>query len=327
MGGKAMSLYGIKTERKNTKDHLRIQDELILIISKMFNTEVKGIKFYHNKETHGDCDLLMLDHGNLGNVFEKLKKRFGIVHSNGGIFSFAYDNYQIDIILQTLQDWNCNSDYFDYDPSGNLMGKVAHKFGLKYGINGLTYPFRSFSGQLKTDIIISKDSKKIFEFLGFDYQRYLKGFDTLEEIYEYIINSKYFNPKGFMLNELNNVDRKRNKKRKTYRGFIEYINNRSDLPYFEYKEKDFYIDYIEEFFPESGFKKQLEDLKKENEKNKLASEKFNGHMIMQWCDLKGKELGDCLNKFKKYIGESLFREWVLNTDNIEDVFKKWFKMQ
>jgi hypothetical protein len=132
MGGRAMQLHGIQTERKITSDHLRIQNELMPIISAMFKTEVKGVKFYHKKETHGDCDLLILNHGNLGNVVKILEEKFGTVHNNGNVFSFEYDKYQVDIIPQPTRNWNCCSDFFDYDPSGNLMGKTAKKIKFEF---------------------------------------------------------------------------------------------------------------------------------------------------------------------------------------------------
>jgi len=131
MGGRAMSLHGIETERKSTSEHLRIQNELIPIISEMFNTQVKSVKFYHSKDSHGDCDLLILNHGNLGSVARKLEERFGTIHNNNGVVSFAYDNYQVDIIPQPTRNWECCCDFFDYDPTGNLMGKVAHSFNCE----------------------------------------------------------------------------------------------------------------------------------------------------------------------------------------------------
>jgi hypothetical protein len=132
MGGKAMKLVGVETERKSTSEHLRIESEITPIIAEMFNTEVKGVKFYRTKESHGDCDLLILNTGNLGNVGEKLKAKFGPVHCNGNVFSFEYQNYQVDVIPQPLRNWNSCSDFFDWDPTGNLCGKVAKGFRFEF---------------------------------------------------------------------------------------------------------------------------------------------------------------------------------------------------
>ena len=329
MGGRAMALLNIETERKTTFDHLRIQSILKPKIAEMFNTEVKGVKFYRHKETHGDLDLLILNNGNLGNVAEKLKAEFGPVYSNGNVYSFEYEKYQVDIILQPTRNWETCSDFFDYDPSGNLCGKTAHKFGLKYGFSGLVYPFRTFSGRLTSDIVISKDTKKIFDFLGFNYEHYSKGFDTVEEIFEWIINGKYFCADSFMMDNLNHIDRKRNAKRSTYQGFLEYINKRSgELPSYKFdKNKENYIDLIDTFFPEAGFKKELEKLKLKDERNELASKKFNGKLVMEITNLTGKELGACITAFKKFKEDQCeisFTDAVLDDTDIMETFKQWF---
>jgi hypothetical protein len=213
--------------------------------------------------------------------------------------------------------------------------KPTIKGVLKYGFEGLIAEVFSIDGSRKLgEICLSKDSSKIFPFLGFDYDRYLKGFDTVEEIFDYVVNSKFFNADGFMMDSLNHTDRKRNKKRATYQGFLEYINSKEPgtLPsYTFFKDKDLYIDMIDSEFPEANFKKQLEELKLEDEQNKIVSEKFNGDLVMEWTGLKDKELGRCLGEFKYYvvnlIGEPSFKEWVIKSEEIENIFKLWFTLR
>lgn len=328
-----MALVGVETERKSTTEHLRIQQELILIISELFNTEVKTVKFYHNKESHGDCDLLILNNDNLGNIGEILKAKFGPTYCNNNVYSFAYDNYQIDIIPTPLHNWGTAQCFFNYDPSGNLQGKISHKFGLKYGFSGLVFPFRGFSGHQITDIIISKDNRKIFNFLGFDYDRYLLGFDTVEDIFKYVIESKYFDYTIFDFDNLNHIDRKRNRKRATYNGFLEYLTNHDiTYSYNFHKDKSLYIDIINDYFPEANLKIKLKELSYNNNKVKLASKKFNGEMIIEWSGKTGIELGKIIFNYKKYIENKYnmsFNDYLLLDDNSADKIKleflNWYK--
>lgn len=328
MGGKALKILGIETERKSTQEHLRIEQELIPIISDMFNTEVRTVKFYRNKKDHGDCDLLIHNHGNLGNIRKKLEERFGPVYSNGSVYSFEYDKYQIDIIPQPSRNWGETLEFFSYDPSGNLSGKLAHKLGLKYGFSGLVYPFRTFSGRLTTDIVISTDQRKIHDFLDLDYDRYLEGFDEVEDIFDFITNSKYFNSDSYDMDNLTHKDRKRNQKRKTYQEFLDYIEkNKGKLNNYQFdKNKENYIDMIDEFFPEANFKSQLEKLKEKDRENHLISLRFNGNIIMEmFPELKGKELGNIINKYKEFHGEE-YRNFIINNnqDEIKQHFKNWY---
>ena len=302
MGGRALNRFGIYTDRKTTADHERILAEVKPRIEKLFNSEVRIVKYYHTKETHGDLDLLLKSSNGL-NVHEEIKKEFNVdfVNSNTNVHSFAYDNYQIDIIVVAQKDW-ASTFFYDYDPVGNLIGKYAHSFGLKSGYAGLVYPYRGNSGTVVKDIVISQDQEKIHTFFDLDFDRYKKGFDTVEEIFDYIINSKYFNAERFQFDNLTGVDRKRNKKRATYNGFLEYINSKNYTNEFIFnKDKSVYLEVINDFFPEANLFEELEELKRVDERNKLVKEKFNGRLVMEKFNIKGKELGLVMKSFfEKY---------------------------
>lgn len=322
-----MKIYGIETRRYDTPEYLKLADELLPRIQKLFNAETYLVQAYNKKESHGDMDILILNDGNLGNIKDKLSKEFTEtpIHCNGCVYSIEYKDFQIDIIPQPTSNWETAKCFFDFDPTGNLMGKIAHKFGLKYGFQGLVYPFRNFDGRFTEDIIISKDNRKIFEFLGFDYDRYLQTFDTVEEIFDYIIESKYFNREGFMMDELNAIDRKRNRKRATYQGFITYLNEKMPENKFEFsKNKSYYHELIDKYFTEAGFYNKLIELKRLDEENKFIKEQFNGNLIMEWTGLTGKDLGDTIGKYKTHLGETYRQFMLTNTsDDIKSNFLKW----
>jgi len=74
----------------------------------------------------------------------------------------------------------------------------------------------------------------------------------------------------------------------------------------------------------SNIKKEIqEQLDIDNENNEI-SKKFNGNIVMEiYPELKGKELGNILSNFKKYISEKFetnFRSYVLKT-NSSDILK------
>jgi len=200
--------------------------------------------------------------------------------------------------------------------------KPTIKGVLKYGSAGLIASVYSIDNSRKlADIVISKDNRKIFKFFDLDYDKYLKGFDNLEEIFEFIINSKYFNPNNFLMENLNSVDRKRSKKRSTYKGFLDYINLKNfdkDSGFKFNKDKSSYHRIINEYFPESNFLEILDELKKEDDRNKRISEKFNGNIVMEITGLKGKELGNFIHKFKQYIEDKRKVEFKEFVDSVEE---------
>lgn len=306
MGGRALQSIGIITERKSTLDFIRIGKEITKIVHEKLNIETHIVECYKEKETHGDLDVLLkIDHTfynrgiNLKMFIEETFKPKGIF-SNGSVISFEYDDFQIDFIPVKESNWEVSKCFFGMDPTGNLMGKVAHSFGLKYGFCGLVFPYR-FDGKKFGEIIISKDNRKIFEFLGFNYDEYLSGFNTKQEIFDYVINSKYFNPKKFMFENLNSIDRKRNEKRATYQEFIQYINQNSIGKGYQFKRKDAYYNMIDKYFPEACFKNKIKEFKKKEKERKLIASKFNGNLLMDWVVLYGKELGQAITNFKYHI--------------------------
>lgn len=311
MGGRALQHYGVFTERKTTKEFNKIGQEIISAIYPDLGVECSVVKCYHNKETHGDLDLLMKIDGDFFDkgielrkyIIEKFKPQ--AVHNNGGVYSFDYNKFQVDFIPIKESNWDVALVYFSYDPLGNAMGKTFHKMNLSYGWDGLKYKYRNFNGKNSHDIIISKEPRKIFEFGGFDYDRYLKGFETIEEIFEFIIGGKYFNADIFKMENLNHIDRKRNKKRKSYHEFLEYVENKGvDNKFIFHRDKDIHLPIINDYFPEAKLFKKLDELDERDEINRKLNAKLNGHLIMEWIPgLKGKELGDVIRAYKENLGD------------------------
>jgi hypothetical protein len=227
------------------------------------------------------------------------------IHNNGGVHSFDYQNFQIDFIPIKESKWETAKTYYSYDPLGNIMGKTFHKFGLSYGWDGLFYKFRNFNGRLAQNILLTNDARRIFEFADYDYDRYLQGFETLEDIMKFTINTKYFDSEIFQMDNLKSIDKKRNRKRGSYHIFLKYLeDNNIDTRYDFHKEKELYLPMIDEAFHEADLWGQLNDLRTIDTQNKIMSQKFNGDLVMSWLpDLQGKQLGHAMTKFREAMGD------------------------
>jgi hypothetical protein len=201
---------------------------------------------------------------------------------------------------------------------------------MKYGWDGLVITIYSENNSRKlSEITLSKDPKRIFEFLGYDYERFQKGFDTLEEIFEYVINGQYFDHSIFLMENLNHIDRKRNKKRKSYQEFLKYIENKGiDDTYDFNKDNSNYIDLIHQSFPEVDLKGKIEQLTKKDKENQELNSKFNGRFIMDiFPELTGKELGNMITNFHKSFDD--YREFGLkhSSDEIMFEFGKFYQKE
>ena len=149
----------------------------------------------------------------------------------------------------------------------------------------------------------------------------------MEEIFDFIIESNYFDYTTFLMENLNHIDRKRNKKRKSYQEFLFYIENKGITDTYKFNvDKSVYIDLIDESFPKAGLKQKIVELTRKDNENQELNKKFNGKLIMnRHPELKGKELGDYIRKFHENYDD--YREFGLShsSDEILESFKEFYE--
>jgi hypothetical protein len=131
MGGHALK---IETLRKTTDEFNEIASEIIPIIKSELKTETFIAKCYHNKETHGDMDILVKfgsDQQNI-NLIDFIKNTFkpNDIYNNNGVVSFDYEYFQIDIIPISESNWEIAKVWYSYDPFSNLSGKICKQFNF-----------------------------------------------------------------------------------------------------------------------------------------------------------------------------------------------------
>jgi len=313
MGGRA--LKNTFTRRYNRAEYELIIQDIVEKAKGLFS-EVSPTKFYRHKESFGDADVLCLIDKPINiNIREWLIKTFNSkeVFHNGNCYSFEYHEFQVDFILVGKEDWETSKVYYSYNDLFNFVGKIAHQYNLKFGADGLKFVYYH-EGKKLGKIYLTKDHHEALTFLGFDPVRYDQGFDTLEEVFEYVVKSKYFNPWIFDLENSNKINRDRDKKRASYNAFIEYIKpykeTEKDVYYYFHKEREVYLGLINYIF--THFFKEYNLLAKKEQERKAVSQKFNGDIIKEKFNLTGKNLGDALKKFyATFQSNQSFNDYIL----------------
>jgi DNA integrity scanning protein DisA with diadenylate cyclase activity len=193
---------------------------------------------------------------------------------------------------------------------------VAHRLGFKFGHNGFYYVLREpgNNSHVLQEILISTSFKEALEFLEFDYSTYLKGFQTLEDIFQFVIANPHFNKEIYLLENRNAVSRVRDSKRKTYNLFLKYIEHLDAPPstFDKHVLREKYLQLALDKFPmfKVKYAQTLEKLKIKQE----VKEKFNGTLVQTITGLTGKELGNFIMTFKSSFGnENDFTSFVLNS--------------
>lgn len=333
MGGNA--LKNCKTKRLQADEYFAIEKEVCALLRDSFNDSNGGymrravpILAYKTKKDFGDLDVIF-ESNRLGNDFlPRLKELFKSKEMvpNGKVISLEYKEFQVDVILTPSHEMQFAEHYYAFNDLGNLMGRIAHKMGMKYGHNGLWYMFRDGT-HLIDEINVSMDIKKVFKFLDFDYERWTQGFNDLEEIFEYVSQSKFFNPGIYLFDQMNHRSRVRDAKRATYNSFLAWCetkrnNEWKNRKFFEWsKDKSVYLPELFETFPQ--FENDWMDAYHKMLVNRDIKNRFSGEIVREVTGLDGKELGEFIKHFKGVVNSRSPFKSKVEPDNIASNFTTW----
>lgn len=289
MGGNALSF---ETRRVGREEFFEISSQIMSIWDR---TDIWLIPSYHYKEDFGDVDLIVrsIPGVDYRSAITSLFKPKEIFH-NGNCYSFDYKDVQIDFIVTHPVDVFTSLEYFGYNDRGNLIGRVAHKFGLKFGHDGLKYLVKD-GDYLVKEIMLSKNFHETLEFLGFDASR-RDAMHSPEDIFEFIRSSKFYAYSIFDLDNRNAIARLRERKRKMYMAFLEWAKNNPKPVEFDYSlvSKDsLSLAAIFRFGKQDEYFEAL----RERRTQVLFKQRFNGSLVSEMTGYKGQELGKFMKAF------------------------------
>jgi hypothetical protein len=249
---------------------------------------------------------------------------------NGNVISFSYDKFQIDLIKAPKEKYIMYDFYLSYGDLGSIIGRITNYYGMKFGHAGLWMNLLENTIDPRFDInfqtIITKieltnDPKEICEFFDFEYEFWEKGFNTKQEIIEFITKSKYFTPEIFA--NLNYDHRDRAKLRPFYKEFLSYINIDFDsIQKASLTKSEIGINYQNESIKYFKKEKELEDIINQIKKNKERKDKFNGKHLIE-LGIEPKQINKIMTDFKLFIEKKIkFDEWV-DENSKEDIIQNF----
>ncbi len=292
MGGK---IFGeVKRFDKST-----LNDMSVRIINILRNNcyEVCATLYVDSKVSFGDLDILVY----LDDVeqLEPLKEL--IDHDkytlNNDTLSMLIDGYQVDLIYVN----NCYKDlattFYNYSIYGFMIDRMLRDFNLKITTTGLQYIYNDTVGNRVYFHVTSRD--RTFEILKLDKDVYSKGFNSYDDLFEYVSTSPYFRKEIYYPENLTHSSRARANKREPYHLLLKWLEDKSK---FRRPDKKYQL-------PE-GLRHIINDevysyevmLERKNELKKS----FNGNIIQKLTGLSGIELGDFKNMMlSKYTHDEL----------------------
>lgn len=334
MGGLLIKKFGFEPKRVSKQEFTTITTEMLFILNNQLppNIKFRVIPYYRFKDSFGDSDWLITRSTDF-DIRQFIIDTFNIVpYANAGVYSFPFKEFQFDFVTVPDDEYACAFSYYGWNDLGNLCGRSFHTVGLHHGHEGLYFWIReehvggerSDNSQLVNYLCLSKDPKEIMEFGGYDYSRYQKGFDTLEEVFQFACSGKWFHPDKFSYENLNHINRTRNRKRKTYQAYLEWLAiNKDNYKWFDFNEDKFsYIPMIMDRFP--ILKETIIKERAEYQLKLQRQTKFNGDLIKEWTGItEGKELGKLISGFKKsFVSKEIMKNCLNKYD--QDYIKKMF---
>lgn len=301
------------------------------------------IESYHDKQDFGDIDFLStIDRQIFEKLVEKTEN-INIV-AKAEQFSYAIEFklasdelvfVQVDYIKSNLEDFDFFKNFFAFNDLGNLIGRIAAQAGFSFGFDGLKRKIyvdnrgdiindlysneisvtslvenaRLFKNELnrailKTSIIVTKDFDNALKFLGFDVERFKQGFNNMNEVFEFVVSSTFFNKDAFLFENRNHKARARDKKRSNYLAALEYFKNKKD------RKKQLSLSHMEKEFP--NFKTEYRDLEKQIKSDFIDKMIFSNDNIMVSLNYQGTLKN--VNPFKEHLG-SQGKQFVFYCEN------------
>jgi hypothetical protein len=298
MGG--LALKHLNVRRVSKAEYAEVCNRMVSAFRSLFDQAPSIIPSYRNKPDFGDCDSLIVASAlpedwrtQLANLVESQ----GFV-VNGGVTSIEMYEVQFDFISvpPTVSDHVFAYTYFAYNDLGNLMGRIAHKLGFKYGHLGLQKVLRHGDHVFAT-LPVANSPAEIFEFLGYSYGRWLKGFSELTDVFEFAASSPYFEKDIFLLDNRNAKSRVRDSKRKTYTDFLKWCDTLPTLVSTREQGTEerhaFQLDRAFAKFPD--FKSRYQRAEALRLEHADLKSRWNGENVMEWTGLSGKPLGNLMS--------------------------------
>ena len=301
----------------NTK---RISEDVLLELQKELSNLCNSnsvvhyfVKSVKEKKDHGDIDILY--HGDLS----FLSSLNYPIHKNGDVTSILYLNcYQVDFIKTNLDELKIASFFYDYNDFGNLCGRLLKKNGYKLKPSGLFYSYEGL--YKKHDILLSKSIIDVLDILQLDINTYFNGFNTFNDMFTYISKVPTFSAYPYQLENVSNSDRARDKKRKTYMLFLDWINDpknkipscsAGNLIYPIYK-----FDHLENI---------INDISLHDDKEKHFRDNFNGNIVSTLTGLVNKNLGDFMKHMTQKYDKEILRSYISSSE-INNLILKEFSL-
>jgi hypothetical protein len=304
-----------KLGRKPRLEYLEIERAVCDYLDEHAPGQYRVPRYYATKPDFGDLDVIVPNglFDRQPDFLERLRADLGVMRfkSVGRVYSTVYRDFQVDYFRVPDRVLESTYNYLSFNDLGNLIGRIGRRFNLKYGEEGLSYVYRREDGNYQRDLEITRDFERVCAFLGLRHEAWVQGFQTLEAMFEWVIESPYFSVKPYLADSDDPVVA-RAKVRPTVQRFLSFLQERGIEKTFAFKDRSEYLLEVTRAFPEANLLAQIETERQLEARAVEFQRRFNGQLVMSLLPhLSGKALGEFIVAFKNQHID--FETYVLET--------------
>ena len=299
-----------KLGRLPRAEYRALEEELRGYLDERLGDLYRIPRYYSEKPDFGDVDIIVSGAAvetSWPDLREQIRQDLGIEQwtSNKSVFSTVYRNFQVDFFLRPEKYFIATYNFLCFNDLGNILGRIFHRMNLKYGEQGLQYVYRRAEGNYRNDLDVSLDIDRILTFIELDSSDWHRGFDTLEQMYQWAMTSPYFSTAPYT--DPGSRTRSRTRQRTTMKRLVEWIEKNNIEQNCTYKET--YLPEVYAAFPEADLESALALEEARAARVKVIRGKFNGRLVSAlFPDLQGQRLGEFIRTLKET--EEDFEEWI-----------------
>ena len=333
MGGNALKQY--HTRRFTKSEYFDFDIMFQMQFRQHFGFLPLLIKSYKEKDSFGDADYL-LDASLLPpNWTDILRDKFNLMPEqyvkNSNVVSIGVCNFQVDLIVTPHDEMEMAYNYFNYNDFSNLIGRMLHKLGVKLGHNGIWLIMRdSGNNNIIDEILLSRSYISALDILGLNPNPWIEGFHNLEQMFNYIASSKYFDPEIYALEHRSNTSRTRDRKRKTYHDFLQWVSyydragnyrfaNKSERGGYDIRHPYYETEVLTRW---PWVQARVDAAISKDKIDKQFKKVYNGRIVQELTGLEGKELGQFMSVISRRLNMGTREDWISGPHDVVDIIKE-----
>ncbi|KAF9220951.1 hypothetical protein BS17DRAFT_292538 [Gyrodon lividus] len=185
------------------------------------------------------------------------------------------------------------SVFHGYGDLGIIICAIAKTYGLSLNHKGL----KIASPPPDPPMHLTSSPRVIFDFMGLSMDRWMKGFDTVEDTFKFAATSRFFDPRRLHVPSMRTFH-KFVDGRNMYHDFLTWAQDKTPA---EYTPKP-YQDAVEEALVVFGKKAEWDAAAHERHARMWLKNNFNGKLVAEWTGLGWRGVKAVMDDVRSSVG-------------------------